>query len=218
MTTAKTHAPRLNWPLMALGWLVQTAFLANVALLLERLPFWHNLGLSLYVASMTTVLNLLLCSPTDKIVFNTLNLTVKHVRLDGKTVMGVATDNDKQLTTLTLPVKAASGVHTLTLSYSDLLTERGFKYIFQTAAPASRQSELGLPELMKLAEAASGKRPKTVAMLDMPTSTSCLSYAFICSVPPIVLGSPPHMRTAASIIGPTMRTVLPVRRSGLATE
>ena len=39
----------------------------------------------------------------------------------------------------------------LTLSYSDLLTERGFKYIFQTAAPASRQSELGLPELMKLA-------------------------------------------------------------------
>src|SRR3984957_17786956 len=36
----------------------------------------------------------------------------------------------------------------LTLSYSDLLTERGFKFIFQTAAPASRQSELGLPELM----------------------------------------------------------------------
>src|ERR1041384_5545761 len=53
----------------------------------------------------------------------------------------------------------------LTLSYSDLLTERGFKYIIQTAAPASRQSELGLPTLMKLAESASGKRPKTVAML-----------------------------------------------------
>ena len=48
----------------------------------------------------------------------------------------------------------------LTLSYSDLLTERGFKYIFQTAAPASRQSELGLPELMKLAETASGKTPE----------------------------------------------------------
>ncbi len=60
----------------------------------------------------------------------------------------------------------------LTLSYSDLLTERGFKYIFQTAAPASRQSELGLPELMKLAEAASGKRPKTVAMLMDNTATS----------------------------------------------
>ena len=60
----------------------------------------------------------------------------------------------------------------LTLSYSDLLTERGFKYIFQTAAPASRQSELGLPELMKLAEAASGKRPKTVAMIMDNTATS----------------------------------------------
>jgi len=45
----------------------------------------------------------------------------------------------------------------LTLSYSDLLTERGFKFIFQTAATASRQSELGLPQLMKLAEAASGQ-------------------------------------------------------------
>jgi multiple sugar transport system permease protein len=39
-----------------------THFLSNVALLLERLPFWRNLGLSLYVATMTTALNLLLCS------------------------------------------------------------------------------------------------------------------------------------------------------------
>src|SRR6476661_9103705 len=60
----------------------------------------------------------------------------------------------------------------LTLSYSDLLTERGFKFIFQTAAPAIVQSQLGLPELMKLAENASGKRPKTVAMLMDNTATS----------------------------------------------
>ena len=60
----------------------------------------------------------------------------------------------------------------LTLSYSDLITDRGFKFIFQTAATASRQSELGLPELMKLAEAASGKRPKTVAMIMDNTATS----------------------------------------------
>src|SRR5215470_9614713 len=38
----------------------------------------------------------------------------------------------------------------LTLSYSDLLTERGFKYIFQTSAPASVQSQIGLPQLMQL--------------------------------------------------------------------
>ena len=39
-----------------------TAALANIDLLLERLPFWRNFGMSLYVAGMTTALNLLLCS------------------------------------------------------------------------------------------------------------------------------------------------------------
>jgi multiple sugar transport system permease protein len=39
-----------------------THFADNVRLLLERLPFWRNLALSLYVATMTTALNLLLCS------------------------------------------------------------------------------------------------------------------------------------------------------------
>jgi branched-chain amino acid transport system substrate-binding protein len=60
----------------------------------------------------------------------------------------------------------------LTLSYSDLITDRGFKFIFQTAATASRQSELGLPQLMKLAESASGRRPKTVAMIMDNTAAS----------------------------------------------
>jgi multiple sugar transport system permease protein len=39
-----------------------TQFFSNLELLLQRLPFWRNLGLSLYIASMTTALNLLLCS------------------------------------------------------------------------------------------------------------------------------------------------------------
>jgi multiple sugar transport system permease protein len=43
-------------------WWFGAQFLSNVELLLERLPFWRNLGLSLYVAGMTTALNLLLCS------------------------------------------------------------------------------------------------------------------------------------------------------------
>ncbi len=37
-------------------------FFSNLKLLLERLPFWRNLAISLYVAGMTTLLNLLLCS------------------------------------------------------------------------------------------------------------------------------------------------------------
>ena len=36
--------------------------LSNLELLEQRLPFWRNLGMSLYVASLTTALNLLLCS------------------------------------------------------------------------------------------------------------------------------------------------------------
>jgi branched-chain amino acid transport system substrate-binding protein len=69
-------------------------------------------------------------------------------------------------------VTERAGLPLLTLSYSDLLTDRGFRHIFQTAATASSQSEQGLPELMKLAEAASGKRPKTVAIAMDNTGTS----------------------------------------------
>lgn len=60
----------------------------------------------------------------------------------------------------------------LTLSYSDLITERGFKYIFQTSAPAGRQAEIALPSILALAEKASGKRPKTVAILTDNTAAS----------------------------------------------
>lgn len=35
---------------------------ANLKLLFEKVPFWRNLGMSLYVAVMTTALNLALCS------------------------------------------------------------------------------------------------------------------------------------------------------------
>jgi len=43
-------------------WWFGTHFVSNVQLLLDRLPFWRNLGMSFYVAGMTTALNLLLCS------------------------------------------------------------------------------------------------------------------------------------------------------------
>lgn len=40
-----------------------TAFLDNLALLLQRIPFfWRNIGWSVYIASITTALNLFLCS------------------------------------------------------------------------------------------------------------------------------------------------------------
>jgi aminopeptidase N len=61
---------------------------------------------------------------TDKIVFNTLNLKVQDVRLDGRPVTSVATDNAAQLTTLTLAAAAPAGMHRLTLSYSGVIETR----------------------------------------------------------------------------------------------
>ncbi|ANN69165.1 ABC transporter substrate-binding protein [Bordetella bronchialis] len=63
----------------------------------------------------------------------------------------------------------------LTLSYSDQITGRGFKYIFQTSATAGRQAEIALPIILELAEKASGKRPKTVAILTDNTAASLSS-------------------------------------------
>ena len=48
----------------------------------------------------------------------------------------------------------------LTLSYSDLITDRGFKYVFQTSATAGSQAKQALPQIVKLAETASGKSPR----------------------------------------------------------
>jgi branched-chain amino acid transport system substrate-binding protein len=63
----------------------------------------------------------------------------------------------------------------LTLSYSDLITDRGFKYVFQTSATAGSQARQALPQIMKLAETASGKRPRTVAILTDNTAASIAS-------------------------------------------
>ncbi|OWT73687.1 MULTISPECIES: ABC transporter substrate-binding protein [unclassified Achromobacter] len=60
----------------------------------------------------------------------------------------------------------------LTLSYSDLITARGFKYVFQTSAPAGRQAEIALPSILELAQKASGKRPRTVAIVTDNTAAS----------------------------------------------
>jgi branched-chain amino acid transport system substrate-binding protein len=63
----------------------------------------------------------------------------------------------------------------LTLSYSDLITDRGFKYVFQTSATAGSQARQALPLLMKLAQNASGTAPKTVAIITDNTAASVAS-------------------------------------------
>jgi branched-chain amino acid transport system substrate-binding protein len=64
----------------------------------------------------------------------------------------------------------------LTLSYSDLITGRGFKYVFQTSPTAGHQAAETLPTALNLAESATGKRPKTVGIL-MDNTAAPTSFA-----------------------------------------
>lgn len=63
----------------------------------------------------------------------------------------------------------------LTLSYSDQITERGFKYIFQTSATSGSQAMQSLPVIMKVAESSGSGRPKTVAIITDNTAASISS-------------------------------------------
>ena len=71
----------------------------------------------------------------------------------------------------------------LTLSYSDLITSRGFRYIFQTSPTGVKQAEDALPILMELAETASGTRPERIGFVMDSTAAS------VAFVKPIVEGN-----------------------------
>lgn len=60
----------------------------------------------------------------------------------------------------------------LTLSYSDQITARGFKYVFQTSMPGGAQALEALPTLLKLAESATGKKPTTVGIIQDNTAAA----------------------------------------------
>ncbi len=63
----------------------------------------------------------------------------------------------------------------VTLSYSDQITARGFRYIFQTSPPGGDQARQALPTILKLAETA-GRAPKTVAIV-MDNTAASVSFA-----------------------------------------
>jgi branched-chain amino acid transport system substrate-binding protein len=60
----------------------------------------------------------------------------------------------------------------LTLSYSDAITDRGFKYVFQSSPTANVQAEQIVPYLMKLQKEASGKTATKVAFIGDNTAAS----------------------------------------------
>jgi branched-chain amino acid transport system substrate-binding protein len=64
----------------------------------------------------------------------------------------------------------------LTLSYSDAITNRGFKFVFQTSPTADHQAAETVPTALDLAQAATGKRPQTVGLI-MDNTASPVSFA-----------------------------------------
>jgi branched-chain amino acid transport system substrate-binding protein len=60
----------------------------------------------------------------------------------------------------------------LTLSYSDLITGRGYKYVFQSSPTAAQQAEDTVPIIMALAEKTTGKRPTKVGLIGDNTAAS----------------------------------------------
>ena len=60
----------------------------------------------------------------------------------------------------------------VTFSYSDLITSRGFEYIFQSSATGVRQAEESLPILLNLAASAGAKRPTRVGIVMDSTAAS----------------------------------------------
>ena len=63
----------------------------------------------------------------------------------------------------------------LTLSYSDLITNRGFKYVFQSSPTADAQAEEIVPIIAAMAEKATGKKPTRVAVVG-DNSASTVSF------------------------------------------
>ena len=64
----------------------------------------------------------------------------------------------------------------LTLSFSDQITDRGFKYVFQTSPTGGAQALGSLPAIIELAKSASGTAPKTAGIL-MDNTAAPVSFS-----------------------------------------
>ncbi|HTW82442.1 MAG TPA: M1 family metallopeptidase [Candidatus Sulfotelmatobacter sp.] len=91
----------------------------------DVVPTDYQVAIVPHIAAKTLsgheTVTLLVRKVTTRIVFNTLNETLSDVRLDGTPVAAVDTQNEKQLTTISLAHPATVGRHTLTMSYTGKL-------------------------------------------------------------------------------------------------
>jgi branched-chain amino acid transport system substrate-binding protein len=99
------------------------------------------------------------------------NAAQRMVAQEGE-IVGMSAAYLSSFTLAATEVTERARIPVLTVAYSDLITDRGFKYVFQSSPTAISQAQDSLPELMKLAEATTGKRPKTVAIVMDNTAAS----------------------------------------------
>jgi aminopeptidase N len=88
----------------------------NVVPISYRIAIVPNVAARTFSGRETVALDVL--AATASIQFNSLNEVLRDVRLDGKPVKGVVSDDKAQLTTLTLREPASPGRHSLSFAYS----------------------------------------------------------------------------------------------------
>ena len=72
-------------------------------------------------------------------------------------------------------VTERAGVPWFTLSYSDVITGRGFKYVYQTSPTANEQATSAMPTIVDLATKAAGAKPTKVGIV-MDNTASPVSF------------------------------------------
>ena len=101
----------------------------------------------------TEIVTLQIRSATTRIVFNTLDLRIRDVKLDGKPVRSITTDNDSQLTTLTLAGPATEGTHKLVVAYDGVIQTRPQGLFVQPYSDASGHQQVILTTQMEATDA-----------------------------------------------------------------
>lgn len=85
-------------------------------------------------------------------------------------IIGGIGSNISSFTLAVTEVTERAGVPWLTLSFSPLVTDRGFKHVFQSSMTGDKQAEVAVPTVLKMAEAAGVKPSKFGIVMDNTAS------------------------------------------------
>jgi branched-chain amino acid transport system substrate-binding protein len=84
---------------------------------------------------------------------------------DEPTLVGGVGSYVSSFTLAVTEVTERAGVPWFTLSYADAITNRGFKYVYQSSPTAEQQAADALPTLLQLAKSTTGKEPTRLGIV-----------------------------------------------------